>query len=137
MFGVRSRIEGRPLRKHLRCSTIYEYLFSIVAVGTLVLGYAWLQFTVNDLIEAPYQMNVSCLINDPPPPLTTTTTTTTMFNCIRRAPLVNAPILIDANRDNNFKETKQQKRENHLIHSVSWLIDRGLRIASCSKSASK
>lgn len=47
MFGVRSRIEGR------RCSTFYEYLFSIVAVGTLVLEYAWLQFTVNDIIEAP------------------------------------------------------------------------------------
>lgn len=72
MFGVRSRIEGSLLCKHLRCSTIYEYLFSIVAVGTLVLEYAWLKFTENDLIEAPYQMNVSCLINDPhlPPPPT-------------------------------------------------------------------
>lgn len=64
MFGVRSRIEGRLLSIHQRCSTFYEYLFSIVAVGTLVLEYAWLQFTVNDLTEAPYQMNVSCLIND-------------------------------------------------------------------------
>lgn len=64
MFGVRSRIEGRLLSIHQRCSTFYEYLFSIVAVGTLVLEYAWLQFTVNDIIEAPYQMNVSCLIND-------------------------------------------------------------------------
>lgn len=63
MFGVRSRIEGRLLCIHLRCSTFYEYLFSIVAVATLVFQYARLQFTVNYLIEAPYQMNVSCLIN--------------------------------------------------------------------------
>ena len=72
--------------------------------------------TVNDLINAHFQINVSYLIN------------ASSMLCV-----LGAPCLINAPYENYFRLLGISKKEqNHSIHSVSFLINKALHISSCS-----
>ena len=75
--------------------------------------------TVNERIEAHSQINASCLIN----------ASFTLLSCFRRPSLMNALCLIDAPYENYSKIPGISKKEqNQSTHSVSCLINQGLRI---------
>ena len=97
---------------------MYIYIFAVMGEGRIYDMF----YTVNDLINAHFQINASFLINAP-------STVLKLYS----TPLSNKHPL--SNRRPHKNDSKILGI--HSIHSVSGLINKALRILSCLISSSK